>query len=400
MIDRPDFETRLATRLSAHTADVVRPFDAATIAAGAGAGHRGSRRPLAALRMGGRLAVPGVVWIVLAMLLLAMVGAGLIAGGRPVFLAVQATPTPTPTASPTPSSLPLAILPGESWILYERFTQLGGGLFAMRPDGTDSHAVAADIPGVHKESDWSPDGQRIVFIDETAGFMWVVGIDGSDAQRIGYCDRGGCGKPAWSPDGTRIAFSLTESKAAIQGPAAESIIVLDLATGKGATVARLARPLLVDVARWSPDGKQLVVGVDRMDVAAEEETGSAIAVVPVAGGELRYLTDFALFGYAPDWGPNDQIVFSTQTIEFKKTPDRGDTTWDLYVVKADGTGLRRLTRVDPGIRLWNPIWTPDGTSILAAEQGARLLFSVDPTTGALDKIGGAAPARALLRPPP
>ena len=388
MTDRPDFEARFAARLALHAADVVHPFDASAIAAGAAAGPGAARRrAMPIFRTGGRLIVPAAVWIALALLLLAMVGAGLLVGGRPAFPAVvQATPTPTPTASPTPSTPPFAVLPGESWILYERFTQLGGGLFVMRSDDTDPHAVATDIPGVHKESDWSPDGQRIVFMDETTGLMWVVGIDGSDARRIRYCDQGGCGKPAWSPDGSRIAFSLTEAKAPIQGPAAESIVVLDVATGEGTTIVRLERPLLVDVPRWSPDGTQLVVSVDRMDDAARE-TGSAIAVVSAAGGELRYLTDFGLYAYAPDWGPNDQIVFSTQSIEFKAVP-------------GDGTGLRTLTKARPGIRYWNPTWTPDGTSILAGEQGARAIISIDPTTGSVTRLGGIDVARALLRPPP
>ena len=89
-----------------------------------------------------------------------------------------------PTPSRAPGRTPIPMATGESWILYERLVQLGGGLFAMRPDGTDSHAVVEAIPGVLKHAAWSPDGKRIAVVDDTTEQVWVVGIDGSDPQQI------------------------------------------------------------------------------------------------------------------------------------------------------------------------------------------------------------------------
>lgn len=335
--------------------------------------------------------------LVLGLLTLAlMVGALLAGGGSRRGDAVVPVPRASAAAA-SPSSPTIAILPDEPWILYERFVQLGGGLYAMRPDGSDDHQVVTNVSGVLKEPDWSPDGTQVVFTDNTTETIWIAGIDGSSPRAL-PCSVGGCSKPAWLPDGKRIAYSRAE--AGTNGPAAVSVEILDLATGKVSTVTRLERPLLADVPRWSPDGTQLVIGVDQMD-AAGNETGSAIAVVPATGGELRYLTAFDQFGYQPSWSPTgDEIVFSTQTKEFRRPQQTGDDTWDLYAVKPDGTGLRQVTRSAAGVRLWFPSWSPDGTRILAADQRSRTVLFIDPATGALEAAGGADAATARLRPTP
>ncbi len=120
-----------------------------------------------------------------------------------------------------------------------------------------------------------------------------------------------------------------------------------------------------------------------MDDAATE-TGSAIAVVAATGGEPRYLTDFAKFAYYPDWNRvTDEIVFSTEGLFFRGEPDPGDT-WNLYAVRPDGKGLRQITDVPAGQRLWNPTWTPDGTRITAGLEDTRLGVFVDSKTGAIE----------------
>lgn len=117
MTDRLDFEARLQSRLVAHTADVVRPFDAAAIsasAAAAGAPRRtwGFRAPW---RSSGIGLTPLVAALLLLGLLIALLGALLLSGSRPKFPAVVA-PTASATPSPvaTPGPVAVAVTPGPS----------------------------------------------------------------------------------------------------------------------------------------------------------------------------------------------------------------------------------------------------------------------------------------------
>ena len=317
----------------------------------------------------------------------------------------EASPTPTATtaATPAPSAARLpAFAPDEPLVAFNQLTGAGGGLFVARPDGTGTEQLATDIlPGVHKGVDWSPDGQRLVFIDEASERMWIAHLDGSATEPVAACYKPGCDHAAWSPDGTRIAFSRYQNADGIVGPAAVGIYVVDLATGRVSPVVKLERPYLADVPRWSPDGSQIVFSVDRMDADAYD-TGAAIAIVPVAGGEPRYLTEFEMFASAPDWSwATNEIAFSRDLIETKRAPEPGDDTRDLYGIRPDGSGLRTITKARTGQALKGPRWTPNGTAITAYDTMLPGGVLVDPATGSFEPFVTTLPfTRPVVRPMP
>jgi TolB protein len=310
-------------------------------------------------------------------------------------------PVTQPPASPSASLRPRlpSFAPDEPLVLFNRLTGAGGGVFVARPDGSGIQELATDVPGVNKRADWSPDGQRVVFIGQTER-MYIAHLDGSLTEAVAVCDTPGCDYPSWSPDGRKIAFSRVENGAAV-GPAAVSVNVIDLDTREVTTVIKLERPRLADVPRWSPDGTQIVFGVDRMDDDANE-TGATIAIVPLSGGAPRYLTDFELFGYAPDWGwKTNEIAFATDIAGAQKDFDPTGVTWDLWLIHPDGTGLRKLTHAKPGEGLKSPRWTPDGTHLTAYDLMTENGILVDPKTGTFEPFATKGPyTRPLIRPLP
>ena len=276
------------------------------------------------------------------------------------------------------------IADGEPRYAFNILTGGGGGVLVTRLDGSDVVALGTDVPGVRKRDDWSPDGKHIVFVDETSNPMWIANLDGSPSTRVPGCDYG-CDYPAFSPDGSRLVYSRLENGAAA-GPASVGIEIVELATGKVTQVVRLKRPLLADVPRWSPDGSQLVIGVDQMDDAGNE-TGAAIAIVPASGGEPHYLTDFSLFGYAPDWNRvTGEIVFSDSTKDARKGFDAAKETEDAFVIQPDGSGLRQVTHAAPGEQIKGAKWTPDGKSLLAYSTKTGGAVEIDPSTGAITNL--------------
>ena len=309
--------------------------------------------------------------------------------------------TAIPSAGPTLSAAGLPVFSAtEPLFLFAKLTGAGGGIFVMHPDGTGKTQLATDVlPGVHKRASWSPDGQDVLFVDETTERLWIAHLDGRPTTAVATCMNHGCDFPAWSPDGRKIAYSLVESKDGVVGPASVGIEVIDLASGTVSKVVRFSRPNLADSPSWSADGTEIAFQAEHMDDEAFD-TGAALAVVPVAGGKVRYLTDFDVFATTPDWSwATGEIVFATDLLGAQKTLGADQQTWDLWGLKPDGSGLHRFTHLAAGERLRSPKWSPDGRQIFAFDDVNELAVTVDPATGSVTPLPtGANGYRPTLRP--
>jgi TolB protein len=227
---------------------------------------------------------------------------------------------------------------------------------------------------------WSPDGRTIAFLGAANGWpVHVVGVDGNGERRLapglapGFSGRH---RPAWSPDSVRIAFA--------GGPTDQ----YGSATASDLYVVRVAdgRPTLVasgdvkSAPRWSPDGRTLVY-VDR----PVRTSGSSIRLVDADGGLSRPVKRPPRLTYdvAAAWSPDGAWI------AFGRGTDH-EIPSDVYVVRPDGRGLRRLTppRVR-GVSFEAPEWSADGRAVLYASASADLdpdLFTVGPDGGGLRRL--------------
>jgi Tol biopolymer transport system component len=285
--------------------------------------------------------------------------------------------------------------------VFNILTGAGGGVVLTLLDGSDPVEIGTDVPGVHKRDDISPDRKHVAFVDETTETMWIAHLDGSPTTQVPGCDHNGCDFPAFSPDGKRLVYSRSlEGSAGTVGPGAVRIEIVELATGKVTSVVSLSRPLLSDEPRWSPDGTKVVVGVDQMDDQANE-TGAAIAIVPVAGGEPTYLTKFPTFGYDPDWNAaTGLIVFSDGIRRMSTGFDPATSVVHVWVIRPDGTGLREVVHSQAGEQLLGAKWAPDGTRLFAFSTTRGGAVSIDVATGEITPLQHPRDASAprLLQP--
>jgi TolB protein len=198
-----------------------------------------------------------------------------------------------------------------------------------------------------------------------------VKADGSGEKMLSpSCRPGFCPddtSPSYSPDGSELAFVRF-------GAGKDAVVVADTSLRHPREVFSFGRAPgrpSVDAPAWSPEGKQLAFVVSNENgTRFKPVNGVAIDIVNVDGSGLRRLTPWKLragsgAGDGPDWSPDGSgILFRT------KPSTRTDSGGNLYTIRPDGTGLRQLTHfnaLDPqpgALRVGS--YAPDGSSICFA----------------------------------
>jgi TolB protein len=112
------------------------------------------------------------------------------------------------------------------------------------------------------------------------------------------------------------------------------------------TVVRMRPGYSISAFTWAPNGRRIAFS------ATTPRYNENLYVVNVDGKGLRKLAQWKDFASRPDWSPRgSRIVYDKHY----------DGDHQLRVIKADGSGARRLT---PHGWFNNPSWSPDGTRIV------------------------------------
>ncbi len=210
--------------------------------------------------------------------------------------------------------------------------------------GTARQAVP-NHPVIGNDSpSWSPDGRQIAFTSFRNGFgdIYVIGVDGRGERRLTthatHDDH-----PAWSPDGTRIAFVANRD-----GNPEIYVMNADGTAERRVTTS----PAREYYPTWSPDGTRLVFQSDRDD-------RPQVYTIAVDGTREERLTRDLFSSQRPTWSVAGRIAFSSNR----------EGAFKLFVMNADGSGLRRLTSAAGPVAEHDPRWSPDGSRIAYALSG-------------------------------
>jgi Tol biopolymer transport system component len=208
---------------------------------------------------------------------------------------------------------------------------------------------------------WSPDGTRLVF--DGGRFphitLYAIQADGTGLRSVlGKASRFDFG-PSWSPDGSWIAFVRGETPAG-----ADSTFAVH---PDGSGLRRFTVSTVKGTPSWSPDGKRIAfVGLVTSRGADGRRHGqSEIFFVRSDGSGLRRLTHSRKDDRAPVWSPDGtRIAFTSDRNARLEEQD------DIYVMRADGSGQTRLTENQSSPTQdallghdFGPSWSPDGTRI-------------------------------------
>jgi Tol biopolymer transport system component len=198
-----------------------------------------------------------------------------------------------------------------------------------------AHRVTRD-PADEHEPAWSPDGRKIAFASPS-GYsydLYVVSADGSGERRLTH-DLRAAQYPAWSPDGRKIVFS----------DFGNGIYVIN-ADGSG---QRRLGPGGLE-PQWSPDGRRIAY--------LDGSSGAFQLYVMNADGTAKH--HLAQGGDYLSWSPDGKKIAFMHDPNLRRSP-LAKISPQIYVVNADGTGLKRLTNN----RVWDqaPLGSPDGKMI-------------------------------------
>jgi Tol biopolymer transport system component len=258
-------------------------------------------------------------------------------------------------------------------------------------------SVAAATPGARSGGDAFPgrSGELVFAVTNRSRYypeLYLMRSDGTGLRRI--TSRGGY-SPAWSPDGKWLAFASNRSR-----PRHANASEIYVMRANGTALRRVTRNGFVDFGpAWAPDGKRLVL-------QSSNASGTGIAVINVNGTGFRRLThdseagpawspDGTTIAYGGSTGPSGagiwlmnpdgtnrrQLTFPPQHPEEEGvsngadyspewSPDSGRIAFtrsyrgrnDIYTIRVDGTGLRRLTnRVG---QHYEATWSPNGRRIV------------------------------------
>jgi dipeptidyl aminopeptidase/acylaminoacyl peptidase len=217
-------------------------------------------------------------------------------------------------------------------------------IYTMNADGTDRVDLTRN-PADDTDPRWSANGKQIVFASDRSGNfqIYTMNADGTAVTRVTH-DANDDRRPTWTADGHILFQNGSFPNRAIFriGADGNGLQQITPASSDNATVAAAPRGGRIAFSSTRGDGTQ------RLYTANADGSAAQLVLPSPPGPETADVE--------ADWSPRgNQLLFDRFTFG-------GPVTSDLYVVRSDGSGLRRLTNTPDRLEL-QPAWSPDGTKI-------------------------------------
>ncbi|MGA2606380.1 MAG: winged helix-turn-helix domain-containing protein [Terriglobia bacterium] len=205
----------------------------------------------------------------------------------------------------------------------------------------------------------SPDSARLFGFGYAAKHPQMEEYDTHAREFKPFLPNVSAGYADFSRDGQRIAYVTLEKE--ITGGENLWISQID-----GSHKVQITKPpLLVQLPRWSPDGRWIAF------MGKDQGQAWRVRVVSVDGGSYAPVTPVNDEEGAPTWSPDSgQVAFGGMT----QPPER---TTGRLVIHILNLKTHQLSEVPGSEGLWTARWSPDGRYIAALTEDSRNLMLFD-----------------------
>jgi Tol biopolymer transport system component len=256
-------------------------------------------------------------------------------------------------------------------------------IYTMRPDGSGLTNLTND-PAHDVDPYWSPNGKRIAFLSDRAGYMqvFVMNADGSDVFQLTHreADHSFQGLISdtfdpWSPDGSTLAFLE-------RTPDGGQLIYTMEANGRNG-LPLVYPPENYSSISWSPDGSHIAY------IEFSDDIVPQIHVIDAEGEGIVTLTDTlpageVLFSNTYSWTRNGRAI---SFVAYKHI-NEGQDQWIAYEAEVNGGRLVAKATSSTPMHSW---W--DGTTFVQGSDLSPLTWlRSDGTFSELEPLENCPPA--------